>query len=321
MKKNKQIIVTVGVPASGKTTWAKNFVKENPSYVKIERDDFRYGMKDISIGDKKFENFITELQYKTIHTALNNKYNVIVSDTNCNLKYLKVLLEEFKYKADVTLKFFNTPVGTCYDRDANRERSVGHEIIDKMVKGYQDVLNEYIKEWFSQDLLNNYIKDNFSQEVFLSRQEFIYKSTMNYDENILEYCIIVDLDGTLAHTNGKRGYYDWKKVGEDYEDDNILDLILNYHKYKIIFLTGRSKECENETRDWLRKKCNLFVEDYILLMREPKDFRPSTVVKKELYENFVKDKYNVIFAIDDKEDICNMWRSLGIKALQCMTDK
>ena len=37
MKKNKQIIVTVGVPASGKTTWAKNFVKENPSYVKIER--------------------------------------------------------------------------------------------------------------------------------------------------------------------------------------------------------------------------------------------------------------------------------------------
>lgn len=301
MKKNKQIILTIGVPASGKSTWAKNFVKENTSYVKIERDDFRYGMKDVSIGDKQFENFITELQYKSIHTALNNKYDVIVSDTNCNLKYLKILLEEFKYKADVTLKFFSEKLEVCYERDANRERSVGKEIIDRMWKGYQEVYN-YFETWQ------------------FPRQEFIYKPIeTNYD---LDYCIIVDLDGTLAHTNGKRGYYDWKNVGMDKKDLDIDYLISPFvNDVEIIFLTGRSKECENETRNWLNENCNLFSDDYILLMREPKDFRPSTVVKKELYENFVKDKFNVIFAIDDKEDICEMWRSLGIKALQCMSDK
>lgn len=298
MKKNKQMIVTVGVPASGKSTWAKNFVKENTSYVKIERDDFRYGMKDISIGDKKFENFITELQYKAIHTALNNKYNVIVSDTNCNLKYLKILLEEFKYKADVTLKFFDTSLEVCISRDSWRERSVGKDVIDRMWKGYQDVINEF-STW------------NFP------RQEFIY-SQMPFDDS-LENCIIVDLDGTLAHANGKRGYYDWKNVGMDDVDEKIHNLIFNYDSNKIIFLTGRSKECENETRNWLEINCGYI--DYELLMREPKDFRPSTVVKKELYENFVKGKYNVIFAIDDKEDVIEMWRSLGIKALQCMSDK
>jgi len=277
MKKNKQIIVTVGVPASGKTTWAKNFVKENPSYVKIERDDFRYGMKDISIGDRQFETFITELQYKAIHTALNNKYNVVISDTNCNLKYLKILLEEFKYKADVTLKFFDTPVGTCYDRDANRERSVGHGVIDKMVKGYQDVYN-------------------FIETFHFPKQEFIYQPTP-FDDS-LENCIIIDLDGTLAHANGKRGYYDWKNVGMDDVDESISKIV-NFgviYTNKIIFLTGRSKECENETRDWLNNNCTLFPNEYELLMRNSKDFRPSTVVKKELYENFVKGKYNVTFA-------------------------
>jgi len=300
MKKNKQIIVTVGVPASGKSTWAKNFVRENPSFVKIERDDFRYGMKNISIGDKQFENFITELQYKAIHTALNNKYNVIVSDTNCNLKYLKILLEEFKYKADVILKFFSESLETCYERDANRERSVGKDVIDKMWKGYQEVYN-YFETW------------NFL------RQEFIYSPTP-FDDS-LENCIIVDLDGTLAHANGKRGYYDWKNVGMDDVDLDVLEMIQASFEYghKIVFLTGRSKECYSETFDWILKNVGKF--QFSLLMREPKDFRPSTIVKKELYENFVKRKYNVIFALDDKEDVCEMWRSLGIKALQCMTDK
>jgi predicted kinase len=300
MKKNKQIIVTVGVPASGKSTWAKNFVKENPSYVKVERDDFRYGMKDISIGDRQFENFITELQYKAIHIALNNKYNVIVSDTNCNGKYLKILLEEFKCKADVTLKFFTDSLETCYERDANRERSVGKDVIDRMFKGYQDVHNEFFD--------NNYFP----------KQEFIYSSTFNED---LNDCVIVDLDGTLAHANGKRGYYEWSKVGMDDVDYEVCEIVNSSVRYgnKIIFLTGRSNECYQETKEWLEKY--IYTDDFLLLMRDSKDFRPSTVVKKELYEKFVKGTFNVIFALDDKEDVCEMWRSLGIKALQCLSDK
>jgi predicted kinase len=301
MKKNKQIIVTVGVPASGKSTWAKNFVKENPSYVKVERDDFRYGMKDISIGDRQFENFITELQYKAIHIALNNKYDVIVSDTNCNGKYLKILLEEFKCKADVTLKFFTDSLETCYERDANRERSVGKDVIDRMFKGYQDVHNEFFE--------NNYFP----------KQEFIYSSTP-FNENLND-CIIVDLDGTLAHANGKRGYYEWKKVGMDDVDYDVCEIVNSSVRYgnKIIFLTGRSNECYQETKEWLEKY--IYTDDFLLLMRDSKDFRPSTIVKKELYEKFVKGTFNTIFALDDKEDVCEMWRSLGIKALQCLADK
>lgn len=303
MKKNRQIIVTVGVPASGKSTWAKNFVAENPSFVKIERDDFRYGMKNISIGDKRFENFITELQYKAIHTALNNKYNVIVSDTNCNLKYLKILLKEFKYKADIQLKFFQTDLELCISRDSYRERSVGKNVINKMWEGCQEVVNEYMKEYSNQ-------------EILFSRKEFIYSPTP-FDDS-LENCIIVDLDGTLAHANGKRGYYEWSKVGLDDVDESIADIIMKYNNEHIIFLTGRSEDCRFETLDWIS---SIFgVGNVTLLMRNSKDFRPSTIVKKELYENFIKDKFNTIFAIEDKTDISKMWRSLGIKTLQCMSD-
>ena len=35
-------ILTIGVSASGKTTWAEQFVKENEWWVNINRDDIRF---------------------------------------------------------------------------------------------------------------------------------------------------------------------------------------------------------------------------------------------------------------------------------------
>ncbi len=53
-KKYVKIIITRGIPGSGKTTWAKNFVKNNPNYIRISRDDLRsilIGKWDWSIED------------------------------------------------------------------------------------------------------------------------------------------------------------------------------------------------------------------------------------------------------------------------------
>ena len=36
-----KIIITRGIPGSGKTTWAKDVVKENSNYIRINRDDLR----------------------------------------------------------------------------------------------------------------------------------------------------------------------------------------------------------------------------------------------------------------------------------------
>lgn len=301
MKKNKNIIITIGLPGSGKTTWAKDFVKENPNYVRVERDELRFSLKNIPIGDSKFEKLVTQLQYQMVHTSLNNKYNVILSDTNCNKKYLLQFIDEFKTKADITFKVFDTPIEECIKRDSLREKKVGEDIIKRMNNGFVEIKNTMVLDEITK------------------LPEIVYPH--HYDDTLLD-CVIVDLDGTIAHANGKRHIYNFKDVGVDDLDFNMFKIIdaLSNNDIALIFLTARDEECFDETLDWLRKH-NFPLMNYMLLMRKHNDFRPSTVVKKELYETYIKGKLNVLCAFDDNSDVIQMWRDNDIKALQVLTDK
>lgn len=51
-------------------------------------------------------------------------------------------------------------------------------------------------------------------------------------------------------------------------------------------------------------------------MRVTKDFRKDCIVKKELFDKYVKDKYYVDFALDDRDQIVNLWRSMELTCLQ-----
>jgi len=57
--------------------------------------------------------------------------------------------------------------------------------------------------------------------------------------------------------------------------------------------------------------------DYELFMRPTKDYRSDVEIKEEIYNNEIKDKYDVLFAIDDRQTCVDLWRSLGITCLQC----
>jgi hypothetical protein len=51
-------------------------------------------------------------------------------------------------------------------------------------------------------------------------------------------------------------------------------------------------------------------------MRKKGDFRKDSVVKKEIYEKYIKDNFNILFCLDDRNQVVNMWREIGIKCLQ-----
>lgn len=129
--------------------------------------------------------------------------------------------------------------------------------------------------------------------------------------------IIVDIDNTIA-TLGDRHHYCWNLVELDKPIEFSINLITN-SGYGLIFITGRAEgyktdpTCGREaTERWLKKH----VGDYeMLLMRHYSDFRKSTILKKELYENHVKDKYKIAFAIDDDTLVCEMYNSLYIPTL------
>ena len=127
--------------------------------------------------------------------------------------------------------------------------------------------------------------------------------------------IICDIDGTLAHMQD-RSPYDWDKVSDDVVDKTIKEILRTFYstsKYAIILASGRDDVCKQITERWLGK--NYIFYD-ALYMRKHNDNRPDEVIKKEIYDKHIKDKYDVVFVLDDRNKVVKMWRDLGLKCLQ-----
>ena len=149
-----------------------------------------------------------------------------------------------------------------------------------------------------------------------------------YDtKNKMRDCIIVDIDGTIAQKHPDRNIFDYTKVGMDLPIHPVIKIIqelsfgifipheprdIEIEPYvKLIFVSGRQDYCKKETKDWINKHVTGF-DDYELYMRKTGDNRDDTIVKHELYENYIKDKFNVVAVFDDRPKVLRMWRELGL---------
>lgn len=297
MAQNKKIILTIAIPAAGKTTWGMKFLRENQGYVRVSRDDYRYMLRGAGFVDFKCEELITELVNKSIVNAIKNKYNVIVDQTNVNPKYLKETVEFCQNLADVEFKIFDIGIDECIRRDKLREKSVGEEVIRKMYKNYLALFNSNFD--FSPRKKKPYIAEGIK-----------WKRNGNKPD-----AVIFDIDGTLAHMQGKRGSFDWKKVGVDTVDEKVRETLNMYKKagYKIIVVTGRDGVSVDATELWLMD--NKIDFDY-LYTKPVDDYRKDTVNKTEIYNEFIKGKFNILCAYDDRDQAVATWRKLGVKCYQ-----
>lgn len=94
------------------------------------------------------------------------------------------------------------------------------------------------------------------------------------------------------------------------------DGILEEEAVKFIFITGREELFRGLTRNQILAWTNLRSYQE-LLMRPSKDYRPDIDIKKEIYEKHIKNKYDVLFCVDDRDCVVKLWRSLGLICLQC----
>lgn len=125
--------------------------------------------------------------------------------------------------------------------------------------------------------------------------------------------IIVDVDGTLAHMNS-RSPYDPTKYHEDTIDEVVRDILNRYRSdHAIVVCSGRDDTYSQVTHKWLHDNDVLF--DF-LFMRPAGDKREDSIVKQEIYDTHIKDKYKVHFVLDDRNRVVSMWRSNGLKVLQ-----
>lgn len=283
-----KLIMTKGLPASGKTTWAKIKVKKSQGTVKrVNKDDLR-NMIDAQEWSKTNEKHILRIRDRITEYYLYEGFDVIVDDTNLHPKHKKALKEiADTYKAEFEIKdFSDVPLKTCIKRDCKRDNSVGEKVIRQMH-------NQFTKKTPESIAYNDDLPD----------------------------CIIVDIDGTLAHMSG-RSPYDYSKVSTDTVDETVRDLLYtikrdvqDMNETYIIVMSGRegTLQCQKDTGEWLEKHQIPFDE---LHMRAEGDQRDDRIVKKELYEKWVKDRYNVKFVLDDRDRVVKMWREQGLKVLQ-----
>lgn len=125
--------------------------------------------------------------------------------------------------------------------------------------------------------------------------------------------VIFDIDGTLAH-RVNRSPYDWERVGEDTLDQAVAEILRMYDKanYRIIIFTGRDGICEKETKDWLKQ--HGITWDHFDIRPAGNNERDS-IIKRRMYEK-IKDRYDVIAVFDDRNQVVEMWRYLGLKCFQ-----
>jgi len=193
-----------------------------------------------------------------------------------------------KYHIEFEEKFFDTPLEECIKRDASREKPVGEIVIRTM---------------YNQNLRPS--KIHTDDRIMLVQDLSLSK------------CIICDLDGTLALHN-RRNPFDFSKISTDklnFQVKRILDYC-NYAGVRIIYVSGRGEESRANTEEWLKTYGCWYEKNQQLLMRPAKDFRSDSIIKTEIYEASIKDKYFVEFVLDDRDQVVKTWRDLGLLCLQ-----
>lgn len=148
----KKIILTRGIPASGKSTWAKQEVLKDPEHsIRINRDDLRNMSGKYWVPAR--EKYITACAGTLLINAINFKFNTIIIDAmNLNPKetgYLKGMISMMndtikdnndKYIIEIK-DFTNVPLDVCIKRDSKRENPLGEKVIRGIFNKYQTMYN------------------------------------------------------------------------------------------------------------------------------------------------------------------------------------
>jgi predicted kinase len=138
-----KITICRGLPASGKSTYAKQWVIEDPEKrVRVNRDDIRRMLGKYWVPNR--ENLVTHIEERSVIEALRLGYNVIIDATHIKSKkdlirkWTRTILYNIEFK-----DFFDVSVEECMRRDAERgDEKVGNAVISK----FNDQLIEILKD-------------------------------------------------------------------------------------------------------------------------------------------------------------------------------
>ena len=136
-----KLIICRGIPASGKTFWAKQWVLEDPEHrVRINQDDIRLMLGKYWVP--KREPLVQHIQEEALIEALTQDYDIVIDNTNLNKKVLDNYHALVIANGNHTIEykdFFDTPLSVCIERDKTRNVQVSEKIIRNFYNNYKDI--------------------------------------------------------------------------------------------------------------------------------------------------------------------------------------
>jgi predicted kinase len=299
MTNELQLILTRGLPASGKSTWAEKELIKNPDFIRVERDLLRdqlFGHRDYAKLTAENENTVTAIQRAMAVAAWKIGKSVIVSDTNLRAKFVREWAKlAAKYNVNFSLRVFEENLDELLIRNSMREHFIDEKVIHSM-------WNKFTKDGKIADI-------DVTKELGNSWNIEPYTNPEN-----LSSAIVVDIDGTLA-TMKNRSPYEWHRVGEDEPVKAVIDAVKAARAFgdSIIIMSGRDGSCRSITENWLKEHVGFYDAFY---MRTEGDMRKDDLVKYELFNTYIRDKFHVKYILDDRDQVIAMWRDLGLAAFQ-----
>ncbi len=302
-----KIIVTRGLPASGKSTWAKAFVAADPhARFRVSRDEIRAMLGYPGLGDHIQELNVTAIEEAMVTAMLKRNDGdaiVVVDAMHLKATYVK---RWYRFGVDVETKDFPVEVAEAQRRDVARavagRHSVGTDVIVKIAQRFQikpdgTLPPVYVPEVAPADRFAPYAPGTIKAYSF-------------------------DIDGTLLQMNGKRGPYDTSLYHLDDADPSMWQVFADLRdaaraaEEQVMFLglSGRNEDFRAETvaslEGWGYELDELFMR--------PSD-NPTgndADVKSELVDKHISGVYDVIMHFDDRNRVVDALRAKGMKVAQ-----
>lgn len=283
-----KMIIMQGLPASGKSTRAKEIVEAEGNTVRINKDLLRTMLHFDKFTGKNegATRDAARVLAKHFLSLPHGGANVVVDDTNLNpgtLQSWKDLAKEVGAK--IQYERIETPYHICLQRDRDREKHVGDHVITGMALQY----GFYPKP----------------------------------DKGV----VLCDLDGTLCDIKHRLpfvknipegGKKDWKSffaaIPKDKVRQDVLEMVQGYASkgHQIFFVSARPDTYRGPTEKWLFEN---YAAPYAgLIMRPGHDSRDDELVKGEMYDKYFS-KFPTEAVIDDRPRVIRMWRAKGLNVI------
>ena len=136
-----KIILCRGIQGSGKTTWAKQWVLEDPEHrVRFNNDDIRNMLGKYWVTSR--EHLVSDIKKDFMVSAMEFGYDIVVDNMNFNPKEIEYYENLVGYMNCYSLEYkdFFIPLEVCIERDSKRENPIGEEVIRKTYERYKSII-------------------------------------------------------------------------------------------------------------------------------------------------------------------------------------